>query len=216
MIGKIFSEPPFRVEELRSYQQLAALRRSRYDALQRAVALIEDEEEAKDIYFAYQEFTKEFNENVQKVEKYLQDNEIDKARELIKKYDEILGRVEPVYRTYKEKITPVSPSEEMMRELKIEQEEIINELNTTWRSLQTSLTDRIDRGMASLNQFKQSLGVTAAFKGQIAQEIKRNNRAEWVNFSFFILCLLLIPISIILIHLVVPQFEDLKGLIGKS
>jgi len=184
------------VLDLKKFQQLASQIRQRYQLLNTVVPLIEDEEEAKNVSFAFTELNQQFNAINQEVNKYTNEKErnLSKALESIKKYDEVFNQVEPIYQAHKDKIMSAYPSvETIMQDVMIEQKQYINSLNAQWSTLQNNLTEKIEKGIESLIEVKQTLGITGAFKDQIKSEITYNKRAEIIYFSLFIITLLLIP-----------------------
>lgn len=197
--------------EIQKYQQLASYFRQRYQLLNSVVPLIDDEEDAKNISFAFSEFNQEFSEIHQEANKYIQEKErnINRAVEKIRKYDELFNKIEPIYQKHKDIIAAVNPSlESIYRELQIEQGQYINTLNAHWTTLQNKLSDQIEKGIESLLEVKLTLGITGAFKDQITKEITNNQKAEKIYFILFLVTLFLIPISIIGIYFV----EELKNL----
>ncbi len=197
--------------DIQKYQQLASYFRQRYQLLNSIIPFIDDEEEAKNVSFAFSEFNQEFSEINQEASKYIQEKErnINKALNAIRKYDKPFNKIESIYQKYKDKIATITPSiESVYRELQIEQGQYINTLNAQWTTLQNKLSDQIEKGIESLLEVKLTQGITGAFKDQITSEITNNRRAEKIYFILFLGALFLIPISIVGIYFI----EELKNL----
>ncbi len=187
------------IKELQNYQQLAHGLRTKYEQFTRVVSLIEDDEEAKNVSFAFSEFNEKFGKLIQTVNKYINEKEknINLAVEKIREFDTLFNDIEPIYQKHKNIFMLfLHPGDGNHQEQHQINKQIIDQLNIQWSTLQNNLSEKIEKGLKEVLDLKLTLGVTGIFKDQIEGEIKRNRDASKLYFKRFMQTLFLIPVFV--------------------
>ncbi len=187
------------VLELQRYQQLANNLRTKYEPFPRVVSLIEDDEEAKDISFSFTEFNKKFSEISQAISTHINEKgrNLNLAEKKVREYDDIFNEIEPKYQKHKELfVSLMQPNSFDYDEYTRVNKQVIDQLNIQWSTLQSNLSEKIEKGLKDVLDLKLTLGVTGVFKEQIEGEIERNREAAKLYFKRFIQVLIIIPILV--------------------
>lgn len=192
------------VKNLLNYQDLAQNIKIKYDLLRRAVAMIEDAEEAKNTSVSIFEFRKKFDFIYQQASVLIHDEmNVTLAADKIKEYDALFNNIEPIYEKHKALVvSEVRKDDPQYKEYADVTKDLIDQLNIQWSTLQSHLSDKIEQGINSVLEIKDNYGITSIFKDQIESEIIKNRNASDLYFKSFKQILLLIPLLMIFTYFI--------------